>query len=450
MKLKYHFILFFLFVIIAGCTIKEAHKETVSEPSLAHPAMDAGLYEGPSIVVHQGTPIYTWYDLKRRLMVGSGDRTIEVSEGSPSPSLLSFNVLHSDGHSLYFLFRPKGAMGEGWKYVIFRASHDRGKTLTEPVILNRGEGAMEPTIAASGKGEVYAAWYDERDGQFDLYMNVSHDYGKTWLGEIRLNTENEPGKGGAVSPDIIVHGNNVWVIWINAGKNKVRKLMIRSSVDAGRSWSEPAVLREKENFYDPRIMMIKGRMVILWNSTSPSSRMQYIAKGIYSDDLGKTWHPTGDIKVTSWMQFEINPSVDESGNLYMAVALRDKFKTGIDNIFFVMSSDRGGTWSEPVRIQKNTSHHTIANLPQIVSDDSGRVLVAWVDYRNIRGNIYANFSKDYGKTWLKEDILLSTMKNNANLPRIATDGGKFYSVWLEYNDDTMKKGIVRVREVQVK
>lgn len=115
-----------------------------------------------------------------------------------------------------------------------------------------------------------------------------------------------------------------------------------------------------------------------------------------------------------------------------------------------MSSDRGQTWSEPVRIQKNTPHHTVANLPQIVSDDSGRVVVAWVDYRNIRGSIYANFSKDYGKTWLKEDVLLSTKNNNANLPRVAAGDGKFYAVWLEFKDDLMKKGIVRVREVPVK
>ncbi|OGW51536.1 MAG: hypothetical protein A2Y81_07870 [Nitrospirae bacterium RBG_13_43_8] len=449
MRMKKLYIVFFLCLLIAGChpgLIKEAE----IEPSIAHPAIDVGLYEGPSIVVHQGKAVYTWYDPKRRLMVGSGEGVMEVSEGSPEPSLLSFNILHFDGNSLYFLFRPKGAMGEGWKYTIFRASHDGGKTLTEPVILNKGFGAMEPTIATSGKGDVYVAWYDERNGPPDIYMNISHDYGKTWVGEICLNIRKELYKGVSVSPNILVHGNNAWVVWIDTGEKKARKLMIRSSSDSGGSWNEPEVLRSEENFYDPKIIMVNGRIIVLWNSNLPADRLQYIAKGLYSDDLGKTWHPIGDLKLTSWMQFEINPSVDSAGNIYMAIAKRDKFKIGIDNIYFTMSTDRATTWTEPVRLQTNTPHHTFAILPQIASDDSGRVLVVWVDYRNIRGNIYGNFSKDFGKTWLKKEILLSTMKNNANLPRIAEGGGKFYSVWFEYDDDSMKKGVARVREVQVR
>lgn len=447
MKIKKLYIVFLLCVFIAGCH-PGVLKETELEPSIAHPAMDSGLFEGPSIVVHQGKAIYTWYDPQRRLMMGSQNGTVWVSEGAALPSLLSFNVLHSDGHSLYFLCRPKGEGEKGWKHMFFRASHDGGKTLTQPVILNQGQGAMEPTIATSGKGDVYVAWYDERDGGFDIYMNVSHDYGKTWLGEIRLNIHKEPGKGGSISPNIFAYGNNAWVIWIDS-KERKRRLMIRSSVDSGRSWSKPEVLADGENFYDPKIIMVKERIIVLWCSTLPK-KLEYIAKGIFSDDLGKTWHPMGDIKVKSWMQFEINVSTDKSGNIYMAVARRDAFKTGVDNTYFIMSSDRGQTWSEPVRIQKNTPHHTVANLPQIVSDDSGRVVVAWVDYRNIRGSIYANFSKDYGKTWLKEDVLLSTKNNNANLPRVAAGDGKFYAVWLEFKDDLMKKGIVRVREVPVK
>ncbi len=434
---------------MAGCH-QGLIKEAGIGPSIAHPAIDSGLYEGPSIAVHQGKAVYTWYNPQRRLMVGSGEGVLEVSEGSPAPSLLSFNLLHSDGNSLYFLFRPKGSTGEGWKYMIFRASHDGGRTLTEPVILNKGYGAMEPTIATSGKGDVYAAWYDERHGPFDIYMNISHDYGKTWLGEICLNTRKELDKGSSVSPNIVVHENNAWVVWIDTGEKKTRKLMIRSSADSGGSWSEPEALRTGENFYDPKIKMVNGRIIVLWNGNLPTDKMQYIAKGIYSDDLGKTWHPTGDIKAASYMQFEINPSVDSAGNIYMAIAKRDKFRTGIDNIYFTMSADRGMTWTEPVRLQTNTPHHTFATLPQIASDDSGRVLTVWVDYRNIRGNIYGNFSKDYGKTWLNKDILLSAMENNANLPRIAAGGGKFYSDWFEYNDDTMKKGVVRVREVQVR
>jgi len=448
MILRRCFIILFLLLVASGCASNGLLKAGETEPSIAHPAMDAGLYEGPSVVAHQGNAVYTWYDPKRRLMMASREGVLSVSDGTPSPSLLSFNVLHSDGHALYFVFRPKGE-DKGWKYTLFRASYDGGKTLANPLILNRDHGAMEPVIAANGKGAVYVAWYDERDGKFDIYMNVSHDYGKTWLNEdVRMNIEQKPGKVSSISPQIFASEDNAWAIWLDSGRKTERRLMMRSSIDAGRSWSEPRAVSEGENFYDPRIFIANGRVMILWCS---SKGFQYLAKGIYSDDLGKTWQPAGEIKVNSFMQFEINASADTSGNVYMAIAVRDKYKIGIDNIYFVMSPDRGQTWSEPVRIQTNPPHHTFANIPQIASDNSGRIMVTWADYRNIRGNIYVNMSKDFGKTWLKEEVLLSKVNHNANLPRIAASGdGRFYVIWLEYNDDLMQKAFVTFREVTLK
>ena len=439
-------------LVIAGCSLPAVREKAGAVGVVSHPAMDAGLYEGPAVVVHKGTPVFSWYDPKRRLMADFGGGPKWVSEGAPAPSLLSHNFLHSDGHSVYFVFRPKGE-AVGWKYTIVRASHDDGKTLSEPVIINHGNGAMEPAISSSGKGDVYVAWNDERDGPLDIYMNISHDFGKTWLEqELRMNTENEPGTVGATGQQIFVDGERVWIVWIDVAKeDKPRRLMIRSSNDSGRSWTGPGVLAENENFYDPKIMMVKGRMVIIWCSISPANKFVHMAKGIVSDDLGKTWEPMGEIKVRSWMQFEINASSDKSGNIYLALAVRDKYKTGLDNVYFTMSADGGKAWSEPARLQTNTPHHTAANLPQIASDDSGRVFVAWVDYRNIRGNVYANYSGDRGRTWLKEDMLLSRSDHNASLPRVASSGsGRFPVVWLESNDDGMAEGVVRMKEVEAR
>jgi hypothetical protein len=462
---------------LIGCYAKGQIKPLETEPLASHPGLYAGLFERPAIVIHQGSPVYTWYDLQRRLMMTSPEGTICITEGTPSPSLHSFNVLISDEKALYVVWRPKGEE-IGWKYIIFRASYDGGKTLSEPAIINTGYGAMEPVMATNGKGTLYVAWYDERKGKFDIYMNVSHDYGKTWMKEdMRVNIEGKPGSTGSISQQVLASGDNAWVIWLDSieksdadekpaqksgkksdpkkekegKKKKTLRLMIRSSHDDGRSWSEPYTLGERENFYDPKIMMVNDRLIILWCSNAPANIFEYIAKGIYSDDMGKTWQQIGNIPVISWMQFEIKTSVDSSGNIYMALAKRNAPKKGVDNIYFLMSSDRGETWSEPLRLQTNTPHHTFANIPEIASDSMGNVVVAWVDYRNIRGNIYANVSKDSGRSWLKEDIRLSTMDHNANLPRLAAAGdGRFYVTWIESHDDLFKDVYVKVKEVPVK
>jgi hypothetical protein len=439
-----------LFIIMGGCTPKASIKEGEPAAFISWPAMDAGLYEGPSVAVRQGKVFSTWYDLKRRLMLSSGSDAKEVSEGSPSPSLLSYNLIHSDGDALYFLWRPKiergGAEKIGAKYLLFRASYDAGQTLAKPVVLNHGEGAMEPAVASNGKGDVYVVWNDERNGKFDIYLNVSHDRGRTWLGEeMRMDTD-APGSVQSVGQNVLASGDDVWVMWLDSEKGK--RLLLRHSGDAGRTWGEPQELYRDANIYDPKFLKIDQRICIIF-SVNLSKKYQYGAKGLYSDDFGKTWHPLGDMKVTSWMQFEINAASDSAGNIYMAFAERDKIKTGIDNIYFMKSPDKGQTWTEPVRLQTNTPHYTVANLPQIASDDSGRIAVVWVDYRNIRGNIYANLSKDYGRTWLKKEMFLSTLDRNSNLPRLVAGGeGSFYAIWLEYKNDKMEEGVVRVREVK--
>lgn len=434
---------------MSACHPQITAKKTQSDVGLTYPAMDAGLFEAPSIVFHKGKAVYTWYSPERKLMTAVDGIQNVVTEGVPEPSLHSFNVLHSDGKAVYYLFRPKGAMGEGWKYIIFRASYDGGRTLTPPAIINSDFGAMEPVVASNGEGSVYAAWYDERVGKFDIYMNISHDYGRTWLKkDIRVDINNPEGQVSSGGQRILAHGKGVWIIWVDSAK-KSMKLMMRRSDDGGLTWTQPEELSTGDNYYSPKIFMVGGRIIILWCGTH--GRFYSQVRGIYSDDLGATWKQAGQTGVISSIQMEVEPVTDKSGNIYLALAVRDKLKTGVDNVYFISSADRGLTWSSPIRLQTNKPHHTFASLTSLASDGEGRLMAVWVDYRNIRGNIYASYSKDFGKTWLQKEIQLSPTNLNANLPKVvAGAGGKFYVIWLENKDDLMKDAFLKVLEVDVR
>ncbi|MBI5849118.1 MAG: exo-alpha-sialidase [Nitrospirae bacterium] len=433
--------------------------------------------------MQKGVPAYSWYDQQKRLMLATGEKSLWVSEGAPAPSRLSLNQLYADGPALYSLFRPKiekGGKDEdiGMKYMIFRASYDGGKTLEKPVILNREGNAMQGTLAFNGKGDVYAVWSDERSGPLDIYMNISRDYGKTWLpSEMRVDTEDAPGSTGSSNQQVFASGDRVWVIWVDQlpdesddlpketddlhkakakkERNKNRKmvpntrLMVRSSADAGKTWTEPKSIHERDNYYAPQIFLAGNRLLIIWCGTA-TGKFQSTARGIYSNDQGSTWQPAGEMPLNSWMQFELPRAVDSKGNIFLTLSIREKFKKGIDNVYFLASYDKGQTWTEPVRIQSNAPHHTYAGLPQIVIDSHDRIAVSWVDYRNIRGAVYFNASKDAGKTWLPQEMLLSRKSRNSNYPTLAAgQDGKFQVVWLEYEDDNMKAGTIRSREVQI-
>ncbi len=430
-----------LLSVLAGCS--------PSGPAPAgYGAMNASLYEGPAVTVQQGKAFFTWYDAERQLMLGDGATVTRISEASALPSLLSHNLLRADERALYVLWRPKIAAGGGDKVgdksLLFRASYDGGRTFSPPAALNnKGAAAMEPVFASNGTGALYAAWNDERDGKFDIYLNVSRDGGRTWLAEeMRLDTD-APGSVQSGDMALQAEGDRAWAIWVDG-----RKLLLRSSPDQGRTWEEPRVLAQGGMIYAPRFLRLRERLLILWCDQGPE-RFQYRAKGLASDDGGHTWHPLSDPGVRSWMQFEIEAATDGGSRLYLAMASRGpQQRKGVDNIYFTASADGGNAWSEPVRLQTNTPYHTFAILPRLAADKEGGVAVVWVDYRNIRANVYANVSRNGGKDWLAEERLLSTLSSNANLPALAADGnGGFHAVWLEYADAAMKKGAVVLKKV---
>ncbi len=76
---------------------------------------------------------------------------------------------------------------------------------------------------------------------------------------------------------------------------------------------------------------------------------------------------------------------------------------------------------------------------QISSDGSGHVYVTWWDHRDGRGDIYFNYSGDYGATWQTSATRLDTGDtpgtSRSSSPRISSDGnGHVYVTWYDNRD----------------
>ncbi|MCK4718667.1 MAG: exo-alpha-sialidase, partial [Thermoplasmata archaeon] len=91
-----------------------------------------------------------------------------------------------------------------------------------------------PDISVSGE-HVYVAWADTRNAAREIYINISHDNGNTWEGEVNLSDID-----GHLSnwPSVDANGSNVAVIWgddrdVTGGANSV---YMRLSTDNGTIW----------------------------------------------------------------------------------------------------------------------------------------------------------------------------------------------------------------------
>ena len=77
--------------------------------------------------------------------------------------------------------------------------------------------------------------------------------------------------------------------------------------------------------------------------------------------------------------------------------------------------------------------------PEIISDTNGNIYVTWRDQRNGPGDIYFNYSSDYGATWQASDIRLDTGDapgaNHSRWPMISCDNnGNVYVTWDDYRN----------------
>lgn len=443
------FILGVSMVLLSGCASVQRESAVQAgidlQPGLLTPI------NSPAIGMFQSDLYMLWYNARGQLLFKYRGQEQIVSEGSPAGAALSHIVHYSDDHGIYIFWRPKlskeieGAGSPGDKLLYFRASYN-GQIFDKIHRLNQKGGAFLPKMAGNGRGDLYTVWTDERASiKYDLYLNVSHDYGRSWKDEdIRIDT-GEPGETLSIDPTIAAERDNVWIAWTeNLTSNEAGfkpdvsySMMFRGSLDKGETWDAPVVIsREKEG--PTGLSLIKmpavrgNRLVFYWHN-------QYEFRGAYSEDGGRTWTMFAPVSGFSDAS-ELMISQDPSGKVHIVAGVRPD-KNNKEDLFSAFSDD-GVHFSNPVRLDTNTPHMSTSTGPQIATDENGNVLVVWHDFRNFRSEIYLNYSADGGKSWLKEDqgLRVKGVRHSYN-PRIVADGhGGFNLLYLGYHDDKREQG----------
>ena len=132
----------------------------------------------------------------------------------------------------------------------------------------------------------------------------------------------------------------------------------------------------------------------------------------------------------------------DQGHLYIAWADN---RDGEYGIYLVASTDHGRTWSQEVRLDVAKAKVARASLPALAADGAGHVYVAWQDARHGGWDIYFNRSADFAKTWQPAGVRLNTGppgEAEAQLPQIVLDGhGTIVVAWQEDRGAEQREGI---------
>lgn len=335
--------------------------------------------------------------------------------------------------------------------IYYNFSQDAGETWRDDdvaVTANDGDWAsLSPRLALSCTGDdpavcsrLSVAWYDGRDGAYDIYFNRSANYGFNWMqeGEVRVDTDGQDAHSG--KPRLAVDGHGgVFLAWEDR-RGGTTDVYFNRSTDWGTTWGEEDVRLDLDDGSAPADSFVNdvaveaGRVFVVWSDRRGGEGQDvYVAR---SPDSGATFDPPVRLDVGDGpgISDSLYPVVRAAGDEVL-VAWRDD-RAGAFDILLQRSEDGGASWlDEPLTVEAHPRGTAHSLDPALMLDGEGRVAVAWSDLRNGYEDVYFNVSADGGRTFGAEDLRVDADEPGTAISaslQAAMEGGALYFLWLDW------------------
>lgn len=288
-----------------------------------------------------------------------------------SPSL----TLGKNGevYAAWTIERPEGVFASD---IRFARSTDGAKTFSPSIKVNdnaRAASAGFESMAVGPDGAIYIAWLDGREKEKDkgsvaTYLTVSHDSGKTFGKNIRIDGNSCPCCRTAVT---VGKDGAVYVAWRKVFDNNIREIVLTRSDASGKNFSSPAIVGGDRweiagcPHRGPSIGVTgEGKIMVFLYSEGEGEPRVYLAESEDGEGFRKE---TIEHKKSS---FPDNPALTVLGNnVYMAW---QETTPVFSNIVFESRVN-----GEVKRVQLNQDARRASN-PVISTNRRGDVLVAWL------------------------------------------------------------------------
>lgn len=291
-----------------------------------------------------------------------------------------------------------------------------------------------------------------------IFIRRSLDGGKTWEADHIPVAEQktEPGIPFEDKPYIVAdnsngpHAGNLYIGWTRWTLTNSLMLLSRST-DAGKTWSKPIEIDDHPGL--PRDD--NGALEGFDGTVGPDSTVYVVwsvAEGIVfttSHDGGEHFSRPRLVLHTAPIMYAIDTL--ERANGFPQIAIDPKtgrlyitwsdYRNGDIDIFCASSSDKGKTWSEPVRVNNDPVHNGAEQFFQWLAVDptDGTVNVVFYDRRNDPRNrkqiVVLARSSDGGRSF--ENYAWTDNAFDASgvffgdYSGLAAFGGRVYGIWTE-------------------
>ena len=280
------------------------------------------------------------------------------------------------------------------------------------------------------KGDtLYAVWYDVRSGNADVYFAGSLDGGRTFGPSKKINDDNT--KAVQYKPSIGVDARGlIYVAWRDGRKDNADIFFAMSS-NGGKTFSKNIQLnddRGKAYQGNPTLAVnSKGHVVVAWSDARNGKDDIYLT---VSQNRGRSFSKNVQVNDDPETPSHSHPAVavDENGTVYAAW---EDHRNNHSDIYMARSTDGGKTFGANRRVNDDKGSAPQIS-PSIVVGPSGRVYLAWGDFRNSTIKLSPPDAATAELHWWK-----SSRIGNADIFFAESrDGGESFSPNLRINDDS--------------
>lgn len=360
-----------------------------------------------------GKPAVLYASPDSRVTLQINGRTTLLDEKAPVHSGNRFQ-LHQQGKSLYASWWSH----ENNKNLYITRSTDEGKSWGAVSIINDQHGVLPPySLSFGANGVVGATYSDERSPKYEVYFNRSTDYGLNWpRPDTRLDEQPTSAVSFAVEPRTVQIGKTWITFWndvspIFAGTN-VYQVHMRLSPDEGKTWGKVQDLYSSQHQISSMQVIAAGdKIAVVFDD------YRHGIKALVSPDEGQTWMPVATSEGSTQMTNSGLVLASSDGYVYASWISQNDGKK--PDILFDRLSLADGKWvGATQRIDVKQYSNTTSMLPTIYAFEHGPVVMAWVDYRDIKPNIFMSLSADHGKTWSAPQPFGKPGMVNLGLPKL--------------------------------